>query len=92
MSDAADQAVHEALGLYLQEGEIAVAWTLTIDVAGQDGTRYLAHRAGAGVDGTDGPLVWHALGMLRASMRVAEQQLDGFTRDVDEDGKEVDGD
>lgn len=74
-TEDAARAVHQALGTYLDEGELAIAWTLTIDVAGPDGVRYLAHRAGGGHDGTDRPMVWTALGMLRASLGVAERQL-----------------
>ena len=83
--EAAQRAVHEALKLYLEEGELAVAWTLTIDVAGPDGNRYLAHRAGGGYDGTENPMAWTALGMLRASADVAEVQLRESTRDADDD-------
>jgi hypothetical protein len=81
-------AVHAAIGDYLDEGEIAVAWTLTIDVAGPDGTRYLAHRAGGGMDGTDAPTVWTALGMLRAGLLAAEQQVFDCADEVIEDEDE----
>lgn len=83
--DAAKARVHEAIQGLLDEGEIAVCWTLTIDVAGPDGVRYLAHRAGGGHDGSDDPMVWTALGMLRASVLTAEQQLVAQTWDVDDD-------
>lgn len=89
METEAAQALHEAVGGVLDEGEIAIAWTLTIDVAGPDGTRYLAHRSGGGIDGTDHPQVWTALGMLRASLQVAEDQLRDCT--VDEDEHDEDG-
>jgi hypothetical protein len=80
--------VHDAISAYLAESEIAVAWTLTIDVAGPDGSRYLAHRAGGGIDGRDAPMVWAALGMLRAAMKVAENQLAACTSDAaDDDGE-----
>lgn len=82
------QAVHEALRGYLDEDEIAVAWTLTIDVASPSGGRYLAHRAGGGIDGSEEPNVWSALGMLRASAQVAEDQLRDCTSDADEDPDE----
>ena len=78
-------AVHRAIGTMLDENEIAIAWTLTIDVAGPDSTRYLAHRAGGGADGTDPPMVWTALGMLRAGLQVAEDQLRECTGDADSD-------
>lgn len=83
--------VHEAISLLLEDGEIAIHWTLTIDVAGPDNVRYLAHRAGGGHDGTDGPMAWTALGMLRASVGVAEQQLLDSTRDTIDD-EDDDGD
>lgn len=94
MSDEAKRAVHNAIQEWLDEGEIAIAWTLTIDVAGPDDMRYLAHRAGGGHDGTDNPMAWSALGMLRASVGVAERQLLEDTMDYDEgdDEREEDDD
>jgi hypothetical protein len=83
--DEARRHVHEAISGLLDEGEIAIAWTLTIDVAGPDDTRYLAHRAGGGFDGADGPMAWTALGMLRASVRLAEDQLAAMTEDADDE-------
>lgn len=77
--------VHEAIGLLLDEGEIAINWTLTIDVAGQGDIRYLAHRAGGGHDGTDAPMAWAALGMLEASAGLAREQLLCCTVDDDDD-------
>jgi len=81
----AQQAVHEALRLYLGDDELAVGWCLTIDVAGPDDTRYLAHRAGGGHDGTNSPMIWTALGMMRASCQVAEEQLRESTTDTEDD-------
>lgn len=83
--DEAHSAVHEAIGDLLDDGEIAIAWTLTIDVAGPDQTRYLAHRAGGGAGGTDRPMIWAALGMLRAGLQVAEDQLRECTIDTDDE-------
>jgi hypothetical protein len=77
--------VHDAIGGLLADGEIAIAWTLTIDVAGPDSMRYLAHRAGGGIDGGDAPMMWTALGMLRASAQVAEAQLAEGTVDAEDD-------
>lgn len=88
MSDEAKENLHHAIGNILDEGEIAVAWCLTIDVAGPDDTRYLSHRADGGVDGHDNPMAWAALGMLRASMQCAEQQLADSTADYDYDDDE----
>lgn len=85
MSNAdAQKAVHEALAGYLDDGEIAIGWCLTIDVAGPDDVRYLAHRAGGGHDGTANPMAWTALGMLRASAELAEDQLRDSTFDADD--------
>jgi hypothetical protein len=84
----AQKAVHEALQGYLQDGEIAVHWTLTIDVAAQDDVRYLAHRAGGGVDGTDMPTAWAAAGMLQASSDVARRQLEAMTGPVEDEDDE----
>lgn len=81
----AARTVHQGLAEYLDEGEIAVCWTLTIEVAGSEGRRYLAHRAGGGIDGTEGPMPWAALGMLRASMQEAERQLADSTRGTPEE-------
>lgn len=86
--DIARAAVHEAIGGLLDDGEIAICWTLTIDVAGPDDVRYLAHRAGGGTDGGDAPMAWTALGMLRSSMKLAEAQLYDQTRDADDDQDE----
>lgn len=77
--------VHHAIQGLLDEGEIAIGWCLTIDVAGPDDMRYLAHRAGGGVDGDDNPMIWTALGMLRASVQVAEDQLRDCTEPTDDD-------
>lgn len=85
MEDEAARALHEAVGGVLGDGEIAIAWTLTIDVAGPNEARYLAHRSGGGIDGTDHPQVWTALGMIRASLQVAEDQLRDCTVDEDDD-------
>jgi hypothetical protein len=73
--------VHDAIGGLLDDGEIAIAWMLTIDVAGQDGTRYLSHRSGGGQDGTEFLMAWTALGMLQASAQVAEDHLRDTTDD-----------
>jgi hypothetical protein len=71
----AAKAVHRALSDSLDEGEIAISWVVTIDVAGPDDVRYLAHRAGGGADGTDAPMSWQALGMLEASANLAADQV-----------------
>ena len=84
MNQSAQRAVHKALAEYLDEGEIAISWVLTIDVAGPDQVRYLAHRSGGGADGTDSPEAWTALGMLQTSTDMARDQLRGMTDDDDE--------
>lgn len=88
MSDDAQRAVHAALGGMLDDDEFALSWVLTIEVAGPDGRRYLAHRAGGGADGTEAPMAWSALGMLRASAQVAERQLADTTVETEEDEDE----
>jgi hypothetical protein len=90
MNEEGQKAVHEALRFFLPEGEIPISWTLTIEVAGEDGGRYLAHRAGGGFDGTEAPMVWSALGLLSAGLRVAQRQLDDVTQDVEDEEPDVD--
>jgi hypothetical protein len=86
--DQAQRDVHSALDSYLDEGEICVGWTLTMDVVGPDEVRYLAHRAGGGVDGTDAPTMWTACGMLKASADVAADQLRECTTDCDDEDED----
>ncbi len=81
MTDEAQRKVHEAIGGLLGGDEFAISWVLTIDVAGPENVRYLSHRAGGGADGADHPMMWAALGMLRASAQVAERQLADATAD-----------
>lgn len=78
------QVMHEAIGAMLGEGEIAISWVLTIDVAGADGTRYLAHRAGGGHDGSDSPMAWTALGMLETAAGTARAQLHDMTSELED--------
>jgi hypothetical protein len=88
--DEARRHVHEAIGAMLDDEEVAMSWVLVIDIAGIDGRRYLAHRAGGGLDGTDSPMAWTALGMLKASARLAEDQVVANTGGVDEEGDSPD--
>ena len=88
MTDEAAKAIHEAIGASLDEGEIAISWVLTVDVAGPDDTRYLAHRAGGGADGTDAPMTWQALGMLEASAQLAADQVRDCTVSAEDDEDE----
>lgn len=90
--EAAAKAVHRALSESLDEGEIAISWVVTIDVAGPDDVRYLAHRAGGGVDGADAPMTWHALGMLEAGAKLAADQVRECTYFVGDDDDEEDED
>jgi hypothetical protein len=82
--------VHQAIQGMLEDGELAICWVLTIDVAGPDGDRYLAHRGGGGIDGEDAPMSWTALGMLRAAARIAEDQVIESTADTEDDDEEDD--
>lgn len=78
-AEAAQRKVHEALGAYLEDNEIAVGWVLTIEVLTDQNVHGLSHRAGGGMDGTDGPSAWTALGMLEASADVARDQMKAMT-------------
>lgn len=77
--EAAQLAVHKALGAYLEDNEIAVGWVLTIEVLTDRGVHGLCHRAGGGMDGSGAPTAWAALGMLQASSDVARDQMKGMT-------------
>lgn len=77
-------AVQDALGGLLEPGELVVRWVATVEVVGPNGVTYLAHRAGGGADGDDRPTAWAALGMLRASVLLAEDQVREMTVDVDD--------
>lgn len=92
MNDEAKQRVHEAIQDWLDDDEIAICWVLTIDVAGPAETRYLAHRAGGGIDGDDNPMAWTALGMLQASARLAEEQVLDMTVTVSDSDSDSDED
>lgn len=83
MAGEARRATHEALGGFLDEGELLVSWVVVAEVAGPDHCRYLVHRAGGGVDGTDAPMAWTALGMLQSGARLAEDQVAESSRDPD---------
>jgi hypothetical protein len=85
VNDEAAEAVHRALSDSLDEGEIAISWVVTIDVAGPEDIRYLAHRAGGGADGTDAPMTWQALGMLEASAQLASDQVRECTVRAEDD-------
>ncbi len=82
MSDTHTE-VHRALQGFVDEGELVVAWHVTVEVLAPDDARYLAHRAGGGMDGTDPPTIWNVVGMLDSSLNTARQQL--RTDDVEED-------
>jgi hypothetical protein len=88
--EAVERVVNDALAGYLDEGEIAIGWCVTIDVAGPDGARYLAHRAGGGIDGSERPTMWAVLGMLRANVVTTEQEIAERTQDVDDEPDDED--
>lgn len=77
------QELQDAIRGILPEGELVVHWVLAVDVAKPDGSRYLAHRYGGGVDGQARPQAWQALGMLQASVGDVEEQLRESTRDAE---------
>lgn len=87
----AQREVHAALQHFLGDNEVPIAWTLTIDVAGMGGGRYLAHRAGGGLDGQEAPMTWVALGMRQAAADDARDQMRGITVDADSDEGDADG-
>jgi hypothetical protein len=82
MSDEARRAIHTAISEHLDEGEICVGWCIVLDVVAPDEVRYLQHRAGGGVDGSEPPTVWAARGMLQTSADVAADQLRDSTEDA----------
>lgn len=83
MSDEAKRAVHEAAKQFVDEGEIVTSWTMVAEVARPDGN-HLIYRSGGGFDGTDSPMHWAVIGMLRSSAVVAEQELIDDTSEADE--------
>jgi hypothetical protein len=78
---SAQEEVHEAIGGYLDEGELVRAWVMVVEVADAKGTS-LMHRAGGGDDGSNRPTVWEVIGMLRSGERLAEDQLAEISRDA----------
>lgn len=74
----AQRIAQEALGAFLDEGEIITGWIVSMEVVGPNG-RYLAHRAGGGADGTEEPKTWIILGMLDAGRIEAEDALRAST-------------
>jgi hypothetical protein len=74
------EAVQDALGDFLREGEIITAWVVVAEVADAAGT-HLIHRAGGGIEGNDPPMLWSAIGMLRSGEIMAEQQLADLNKD-----------
>jgi hypothetical protein len=71
----AEAAAQEGLQGLLPAGHLALSWVAVVEVAGPDGLRYIAHRAGGGHDGDSAPTAWAALGMLTAGAAVAEAQV-----------------
>lgn len=78
-AEAAQRSVHAAVLGYLEDDEIAVDWVLTVQVQNSDGVSGLLHRAGGGMDGSNGPSAWAALGMLQASSDIARDQMKAMT-------------
>lgn len=88
MSEEFDYAkAHAGLSELIDEGEVIVKWAAVIEVMGPNDTRYLAHRAGCGVDGEDSPMTWDVIGMMRSGMLNAEDQQMSVScfDDVDDD-------
>lgn len=92
--EQAKKAVHQALQGFADPGELIVSWCIVMDVAGPNNHRYLYHRGGGGLDGTENPISWTALGMLEASAALARAQITGSTMwagDDDEEDEDEDG-
>lgn len=71
---SAREAVHKALTGFLADGDLLLNWTVTMEVEGQQ-VRYLEHRAGGGIDGTDAPYIWTVIGLLEAALASAHDQM-----------------
>jgi hypothetical protein len=85
---SSETEIQQAIQDSLDDGELVINWVLTVDIAGPDDMRYLAHRSGGGVDGTDHPMIWTALGMINAAKLVAESQAISATYGEDEEEEE----
>ncbi len=84
------ETVNEAIKTLFRPDELVVCWVLVSDVVRADGTRFVAHRAGGGHDGTERPMTWTALGMLSAAEAVAKSQILGSTEDAEDEGSPPD--
>lgn len=84
--------LHDTISDLLDEGEIAIGWIVIVDVAGPDGARYLSHRDGGGVDGTDPPTPWNAVGMLQAASAVSADKMLTVTYNEQDPDEDFDGD
>lgn len=71
---SAREQVHRALTGFLADGDLLINWTVTMEVEGQR-VRYIEHRAGGGIDGTDAPYIWTIIGLLEAALASAHDQL-----------------
>lgn len=92
MSDSAQKTVQDALGAYLAEGEIVVAWTVTLEVMSPKHGRFLAHRVGGGMDGADSPTDWALYGMRGAAYEISKERMRLGTRPVEHPDDMEEGD
>lgn len=83
--------VHDALTAAFGPDEVVVGWVMVVEVAGPNGVRYLAHRAGGGHDGLEPPTAWTVLGMLESGVDSARDQLREMTVDVHDDDEHEEG-
>lgn len=60
-----------------------MSWVVVMEIARPDGGRHLAHRGGGGLDGTDAPMCWTALGMLESGATIAREQVSESTEDAE---------
>lgn len=75
-------AVHGAIqDNYLTGEEVLVRWVFVAEVMTPDG-KHLIHRAGGGADGQEAGTAWEALGMLRTSTLLAEEQARGWSKNA----------
>lgn len=89
--DSFKQQIHDAISKTLESGEIAVSWIVVVDIAGPNGARYLSHRGGGGIDGSEPPTPWMALGMGNAISDVARDQMLSVTYIEQDPEDEEDG-
>lgn len=74
-SDNPHRDVQHALQGLVNEGDLIVGWFAVVEVATPEGTQYLAHRTGGGLDGSSPPTLWTELGMAQATVEDIKRAL-----------------